>query len=167
MSRWTKFEPQNHQGKTNTWLTPLNHIKALGEFDLDPCGFIGHNTAKKIIVLPKDGLKEEWMGRVWLNPPYGRNVNSWLQKLQIHGNGVALVFARTDVKWFQGLKFDAINFLSKRIAFLNENFEQGTNAGVPSVLIAFGKNNVKSLYGLSGRIFESNGIINEVTNDLP
>ena len=100
-SRWTKHEPQNHQGKTNTWLTPLSLINALGEFDLDPCGFNGHKTAKKIIVLPDNGLAIEWTGRVWLNPPYGRNVNEWLQKLQKHNNGMALVFGRTDVKWFQ------------------------------------------------------------------
>jgi hypothetical protein len=163
MSRWTKHEPQNHQGKTNTWLTPLSLINSLGEFDLDPCGFIGHKTAKKIVVLPKDGLSIEWNGRVWLNPPYGRNVNAWLQKLQNHGNGMALVFGRTDVKWFQNLRFDGINFLSKRIAFLNDKFEQGTNAGVPSVLIAFGENNLKALHGLDGRIFESNGKINNAS----
>lgn len=160
MSRWTKYEPQNHAGKTNTWLTPLSLVNSLGDFDLDPCAFKGHATGKRLIMPPEDGLTAKWSGRVWLNPPYGDGVAKWLDKLQKHNNGMALLFGRTDVKWFQNLTFDGINFLSKRIAFLNDKFEQGTNAGVPSVLIAFGKNNISSLYGLPGRIFESNGTIN-------
>jgi len=48
MSKFSKTDPVSHHGETNTWLTPLNLIHALGEFDLDPCGFKGHQTAKKI-----------------------------------------------------------------------------------------------------------------------
>jgi hypothetical protein len=127
--------------------------------DLDPCGFPNHPTAKKLILQPIDGLKEQWNGRVWLNPPYGKGVKPWLDKLQQHGNGMALLFGRTDVKWFQGLDFSGINFLSKRIAFLNDRFEQGTNAGVPSILIAFGKNNIPYLKQKAGRVFIGNGDI--------
>ena len=57
--------------ETHSWLTPLKLIKSLGDFDLDPCAYPGHRTANELICLPNDGLKMDWFGRVWLNPPYG------------------------------------------------------------------------------------------------
>ena len=63
----------------NITLTPLELIANLGEFDLDPCGLQFHKTAKNIITLPMDGLKEPWKGKVWLNPPYS-NPSSFLKK---------------------------------------------------------------------------------------
>lgn len=65
---------QSHRAQTTTWLTPLNITDALGEFDLDPCGYPGWPTANDLICLPDDGLAADWYGRVWLNPPYGREV---------------------------------------------------------------------------------------------
>ena len=51
----------------NEWLTPIEIINALGEFDLDPCSPINRkwDTAKKHINQIEDGLKTEWEGRVW------------------------------------------------------------------------------------------------------
>src|ERR1700722_12042594 len=87
---------------TDTWLTPLELIEALGEFDLDPCGYPGHLTAKKLFCEPQhDGLKLKWSGRVWLNPPYGSECKHWMRRLIRHGRGTALVFARIETKWFQ------------------------------------------------------------------
>lgn len=147
-------DPVSHQGETNTWLTPLSIIEALGEFDLDPCGFPNHKTAKRLIVLPEDGLNSEWEGRVWLNPPYGKNTGAWLEKLANHGNGIALVFARTDTSWFQKVAHRAsgICFIAGRISFLRPNFEKGSNAGAPSILIAFGSQNAESIRAIKGVI---------------
>ena len=89
----------------NITLTPLDLISKLGQFDLDPCGLQFHKTATKIISLPDDGLFENWVGRVWLNPPYS-NPKPFIEKLSKHGNGIALVLNSTDTVWFQeyGLK---------------------------------------------------------------
>lgn len=89
----------------NITLTPLELIANIGEFDYDPCGLQFHKTAKKIISLPIDGLKEKWEGSVWLNPPYS-NPKPFMEKLAIHDNGVALVLNSTDTVWFHeyGLK---------------------------------------------------------------
>lgn len=130
-----------HEGKTNTWLTPLNFVRSLGEFDLDPCAFPGHETAKRLISLPEDGLAAQWNGRVWLNPPYGKAISHWLKKLEEHGNGIALVFSRTDTKWFQSLRPDMIFAVRGRIAFLREDLTSDSNAGHGSVLLAWGRKN--------------------------
>lgn len=153
---FTNTEPSSHEGKTNTWLTPLPLIQSLGEFDLDPCGFHGHKTAKQLIVLPEDGLKANWHGRVWLNPPYGKNTHLWLEKLKNHGNGVALIFARLETKWIQPYLVNGFFQLRGRIRFLNENMKTETTAGAPSMLIPFGRKNIGAILAsdLEGRWFQ-------------
>lgn len=130
----------NHQGESNTWLTPLSLIKNIKEFDLDPCGYKNHHTAKKIICLPNNGLDIEWYGDVWLNPPYGKYTKHWLNKLSVHGKGIALVFSRTDTEWFQNaaIKADWVFFIKGRIKFLRPDFTEATNAGHGSCLIGYG-----------------------------
>ena len=140
----------NHVGKTNVWLTPRSILDKLGDFDLDPCAAKNWPTAKNHYY--EKGLEKNWFGRVWLNPPYGKNINLWLEKLQNHGNGLALVFVRSDTKWFQNLEFDAINLMAGRIKFLQSDLTSKTNAGTPSCLIAFGKENVNALKYIKGKI---------------
>ena len=149
MRGFSKLDNPSHEGQTNTWLTPLSLIHSLGDFDLDPCAFDGHRTAKNLICLPEDGLSHDWNGRVWLNPPYGREIGSWLRKLEKHGNGIALVFGRTDTKWFQELNPDLIFFIAGTLKFLRPDFTEDTNAGHGSVLLAFGRFN-------AGQILTSN-----------
>ena len=151
---FSKLDNPRHEGATNTWLTPLPLVNALGKFDLDPCAFANHPTADKLITLPTDGLAESWKGRVWLNPPYGKSTARWIKKLRDHGNGIALVFSRTDTSWFHSAKPYAIFFLQGRISFLDENFRADTNAGHGSMLLAYGHNNVLALSasGLKGTL---------------
>lgn len=134
-------DPSNHKGQTDTWLTPLWIIEALGnDFDLDPCGFTGHPTAKKSYCLPEiDGLYEKWSGKVWLNPPYS-DLEIWLDRLANHGRGTALVFARTDTKWLQKhLRWaESVYFMRGRVKFLTENFQTKSNAGTGCVLLSYG-----------------------------
>lgn len=133
------------------WLTPPELLKQLGEFDLDPCSPIKRpwDTAKIHYTILDDGLSKKWFGRVWLNPPYGRKAAKWLNKLAAHGNGVALIFARTETEMFfehVWEKADALLFLRGRLYFHHVNGERAdANSGAPSVLIAYGQNNVTVL----------------------
>lgn len=156
MKGFSTLDNPSHEGNTNIWLTPLYLIQSLGAFDYDPCGYPNHITAKKIICLPENGLKEKWEGRVWLNPPYGRNIHLWLNKFALHKNGIALVFGRTDTKWFHSLHPDAIFFLEGRIKFMNADFKIVTNAGHGSILIAYGQHNVTAFLNskLKGTIYK-------------
>lgn len=153
---FTSTDPVSHVGDTNTWLTPLPLINSLGEFDLDPCGYVGHETARKIITLPEDGLITKWEGRVWLNPPYGRHCKDWLAKLKEHGDGIALIFARLDTKWIQEYLKNGFFSLEGRVKFLNKDFQEVTNAGAPSMLIPFGRKNIGRILAsdLKGQWFQ-------------
>lgn len=133
------------------WLTPPDIIKGLGSFDLDPCSPVNRpwDTADRHYTIEDDGLMQPWSGRVWLNPPYGREATAWLDKLGGHGNGIALIFARTETEMFFSQvwdKADALLFLRGRLYFHHVSGEKAAaNAGAPSVLIAYGAENVKAL----------------------
>lgn len=138
-------DPASGEGQTNTWLTPLHIIQELGPFDLDPCGFPGHPTAERLICLPNDGLIQPWHGRVWLNPPYGKHAVHWLEKLQKHGNGIALVFARLETNWLRPFLRDGFFVISGRLAFESPVTKKKGNAGTASILIPFGRKNIGSI----------------------
>jgi hypothetical protein len=140
-------------GRTDEWLTPPPIIRALGEFDLDPCSPVDRpwSTATNHYSVLDDGLAQAWQGRVWLNPPYGQETGTWLARLAAHGNGIALIFARTETDMFHRWgwqKADAMLFLRGRIHFydVRGNRAKG-NAGGPSVLIAYGHQNATALRG--------------------
>lgn len=129
---------------TTTWLTPPEIVPALGEFDLDPCAAPSPRpweTAKRSIELPEDGLTASWDGRIWCNPPYGRETAAWLEKMADHGNGIALVFARTETDMFirhVWRRASAILFLHGRLHFHDRNGERAkANSGGPSCLISY------------------------------
>ena len=152
---------------TNTaWLTPPGIIRFLGEFDLDPCAAPSPRpwpTAKKHIELPDDGLVHAWTGRVWLNPPYGRDngMDAWLEKMARHKNGIALIFARTETDVWQRWVWpfcDSVLFVSGRVKF---SLPDGTiakwNAGGPSALIAWSPSDTDILAasGIAGAIVKA------------
>ena len=138
-------------GSTDCWLTPPEIIEALGPFDLDPCACPGMpwRTAVQMIAPPDDGLMTPWSGRVWLNPPYGAALGAWLTRLAHHGDGIALVFARTETQAFSTAvwgRADALLFVVGRLHFHLPNGERArANSGGPSVLIAYGPDNAECL----------------------
>jgi len=153
------------QGRTDEWLTPPIILKALGEFDLDPCSPISRpwDTAKRHYTIEDDGLAQEWSGRVFLNSPYGPEMEKWIARLARHGNGMALTFARTETEWFHRHiweRADALLFLEGRIHFYRvDGTRAEANAGAPSVLIAYGPNNASILRtcGISGAFVSIRG----------
>ena len=147
----------NKNFNTNTknndeWLTPPFVIEALGDFDLDPCSPHPNrrpwNTAKTHYYEEQNGLSQEWNGRVWCNPPYGRETFKWLEKLYNHGNGIALIFARTETIGFHEQiwnKADGVFFFKGRLKFYRVDGTEGDCANAPSCLVAYGEENSRAL----------------------
>jgi hypothetical protein len=151
MSRNGMGSHQSAKMKNDEWLTPPYILESLGAFDLDPCApkIRPWDTAREHY--HELGLMKPWEGRVWMNPPYGKHTGMWLERLASHGNGIALIFARTETKMFFSEvwnKATALLFLEGRINFY---YVDGTisknSSGAPSVLIAYGKNNADVLKG--------------------
>lgn len=133
-------------GSSVEWYTPPEIFRALGlTFDLDPCappGGLPWIPAKRFLSRADDGLARPWEGRVWLNPPYGRGIDAWMRKLSAHGDGIALVHARTDTAWWREAVSGAtaLCFVAGRIKFVRGMAAplSGGASPVPSVLIAYG-----------------------------
>ena len=129
------------------WLTPPEIIQALGTFDLDPCAPPTNRrpweTAKLHYSKEEhgDGLSMEWKGRVWLNPPYGKETFKWLEKLSTHASGIALIFARTETVGFHEQiwnKAHSVYFFKGRLAFREAvTGNKGNTANAPSCLVSY------------------------------
>jgi len=139
------FTHDDKNNVTHDWWTPKYIFDALGlTFDMDvagPKGGVPWLPAKRTLTIDDDGLFVPWEGAVWCNPPYGKETGKWLERLHNHNNGIALVFARTDCRWFHDYcaKADAILFLQGRIAFVDAtNVTGGGGAGAGSMLVAWG-----------------------------
>ena len=146
------FTHESQSAETVSWYTPKWVFDKLNlQFDLDPCapeGGVPWIPANTWYSLPQDGLAETWHGLVWCNPPYGKETPKWLEKMSQHCNGVALVFSRTDVKWFHDFvaKADAVLFLKGRIQFtdgLGVTGNSGSSCG--SLLVAWGEQGSNAL----------------------
>lgn len=140
--------PHNRRigSSTDSWITPKWIIDRFGPFDLDPCACNPQPwpTAKTMVCPPDDGLLRKWDGFVWCNPPYGRSLGIWLERMAVHQNGIALVFGRTDTRAFHSHVFPScsgILFLKGRLTFCTPEGKPaplGHNSGGPSILIAYG-----------------------------
>lgn len=133
----------------DTWLTPRWILDQLGAFDLDPCAAIDNpawTRAKTVYTRDEDGLKQDWCGRVFLNPPYS-NIGPWVKKLaemqqEERGSGIALLPVTMDTDaWFDWVwpNASSILVLKGRIRFTAP--DGSTTTGRPRVavaLVAFG-----------------------------
>lgn len=86
-----------------------------------------------------DALSKPWDGRLWMNPPYGRDIGKWLKKAfeaaQYGAIVVCLIPARTDTKWWHDYVMNSaeVVFIKGRITF--EGAESG--APFPSAVVKF------------------------------
>lgn len=117
----------------NEWFTPKEYIDAvkavMGSIDLDPASCQIANTvvqAAKYYTILDDGLNKDWIGNVFLNPPYAQPlIDNFSNKLiseitsQNINQAIVLVNNATETKWFQLLasKSSAICFPKSRIKF--------------------------------------------------
>lgn len=129
---------------TDIWLTPPEIVNALAPFDLDPCSPLNRpwDTAKRHFTINDNGLLQPWEGLIWCNPPYGQQTIVWMQRMAMHNNGIALIFARTETRIFFDFVWPyakSILFLKGRLFFYKADGTKGKwNGGAPSVLIAYG-----------------------------
>lgn len=126
--------------ETNEYYTPPEYVEAardvMGGIDLDPAS---HEKAQDWIqaetfyTVADDGLSKPWFGRVWLNPPYGKdgsdsNQEIWSQHLIGEyeaghvSQAVLLVKAALGYNWFENLWWDwPVCFGRERLSFIRSN----------------------------------------------
>ena len=129
------------------WETPkelFDRIDAIWRFDLDAASSDANALCADHFTPETDGLSRSWAGRrVWVNPPYGRDIGKWVAKAHQEAMAGAIVVmllpARTDTRWWHDhvAHADEIVFLKGRLKFCLGGVEQGP-APFPSALVRFG-----------------------------
>jgi hypothetical protein len=150
------LEPHGISNENDEWYTPSWLFEAIGvEFDLDPCSPGRPPStvpARELYTKADNGLARDWHGSVWLNPPFSSK-REWYERLLAHGNGIALMPARTethDLQTYMG-GADLLLFMKGRVYF-----ERGSKPGAASsekmtcppfgiVLCAYGDRMAKAL----------------------
>lgn len=123
----------------DTWLTPLWILERLGRFDLDPCAAEAAPTrvAPTFFTKSEDGLRQEWHGRVFMNPPFSNTV-PWLEMHCRHGIGISLVPASVESQaWrsFVWKKASGIFLMHGRTRFCNPDGSYTTGRPLRSVAL--------------------------------
>lgn len=130
--------------KTEMWETPQDLFDKLNEefhFTLDVCATPENAKCENFYTPEQDGLMQPWKGIIWCNPPYGREIGSWVRRAMLSSIGdsvvVMLLPARTDTRWFHDYIYKRkrveIRFLRGRLKFGNSK----TNAPFPSMICVF------------------------------
>ena len=115
--------------KSILWETPQAFSDSLNQrycFTTDVCAVKQNAKCRHFYTPQEDGLKQQWRGRCWMNPPYGREIGKWLENAyQESLKGclvVALLPARTDTRWYHQFINNQANvtvkFLQRRIKFV-------------------------------------------------
>jgi site-specific DNA-methyltransferase (adenine-specific) len=131
--------------KTDQWATPQDFFDALNKefnFTLDVCATPENAKCQNYYTPEVDGLSQPWNGNVWCNPPYGREIGSWVKRAFIsaatgYANVVVMLLpARTDTQWFHKYIYGKaeIRFVQGRLKFGGHK----NAAPFPSMVVVFG-----------------------------
>ncbi len=123
------------------WGTPQELFDRLDRefhFTLDVCALPVNAKCRDYFSPREDGLSQKWRGVCYMNPPYGKEIEKWMQKaLNESQRGVTvvcLVPARTDTEWWHKYALQGeIRFIRGRVKF------QGATATAPfpSAIVIF------------------------------
>ena len=140
-------------GATDDWYTPPHVFNALGSaFDTDVAS-PGRSVTPWIpahTFIQACSLEAEWLGYVWMNPPFGaRNgLVPWLEKFIKHGNGICLVPDRTSAPWWQAWapRMDLILFVAPKLKFIGRDGKPGKSPAQGTCLGGIGRRAAEPLH---------------------
>lgn len=143
---------ESPKGATVEWYTPPEFFTRLGdvEFFMDPASpgkdIVPWVPANIHVTKDEDGMKSEWVGPVWLNPPYGPDAVPFIDRMLDHRYGMLLIPSRTETAVFQraARSAGAVCFLRDRIHFIRGDGYQA-RSGFASVLMAWGLRYIDAL----------------------
>jgi len=105
------------------WETPqwlFNLLDKEFHFELDVCALPDNTKCGHYFTPEMNGLKQDWIGSCWMNPPYGRTIKDWMlkakQSMKLGATVVCLVPARPDTEWWWDNCIDGeIRFIKGRL----------------------------------------------------
>lgn len=134
-----------YSSESEVWETPQDLFNRLNDefhFDTDVCATSENAKCPKFFSPSMDGLRQDWQGVCWMNPPYGKKIGAWMKKaMEAEATVVCLVPSRTDTKWWHeyAMKASEIRFIKGRLKFGDSK----NSAPFPSAIIVFRKKILK------------------------
>lgn len=117
-----------YNGNGRHWATPPEVFDPLNKefgFTLDPCATAENAKCARFFTEEQNGLLQDWSGeRVFMNPPYGREIYAWTRKAREEAAKGALVVgllpASTDLAWFHEdvIGHASVRYIRGRVRFL-------------------------------------------------
>ena len=153
------------------WETPQATFDALasefGPFDLDVCAIPENAKCVRYFSPEIDGLLQQWRGTCWMNPPYGRDIGTWMSKAyesSLEGaTVVCLVPSRTDTAWWHDYAMKGrIRFLSGRLKFVGAK----DGAPFPSAVVVFAQNEPASVESRGNAVQAASGRVDLQEDDM-
>lgn len=122
---WTDTQASS---KKDDWETPQSLFDDLHKkysFDLDAAATSQNAKLNTYYTVEDNALVQQWKGRVFCNPPYGRELKHWIKKayeesLQPYNECIVMVIpSRTDTSYWHDYIFNKaeIDFLRGRLKF--------------------------------------------------
>lgn len=137
------------------WETPDDFFNGVDEYfnvlELDVCASESNHKLYNYYTKKEDGLKQEWVGKCWCNPPYSKQ-KPWIEKAisSVNDNNAEifmLIPMNPETKYFQelilnnGLYVKSIYLIKGRLSFLQDKKKMGSPK-FGSCLIHFKHNNL-------------------------
>lgn len=135
-----------YNGDGREWRTPPEVYDPLHRefgFTLDPCSTHENAKCERHFTEQENGLVQDWSAhRVFMNPPYGREVYGWTRKARAEAERGALVVgllpASTDLAWWHDdvVGHADVRFIRGRVRFLTDGPYRASGF-FPSVIVVW------------------------------
>lgn len=119
-----------YNGNGREWATPpevFDPLNAEFGFTLDPCATASNAKCARFFTEAQNGLAQSWAGeRVFMNPPYGREIGPWTRKAREESARGALVVgllpASCDLHWWHEdvVGHAEVRYIRGRVRFLTD-----------------------------------------------
>lgn len=137
-------DPVMFSSATDMWETPQDLFDKLNDefqFTVDVCAVPSNAKCATYFTPEQNGLSQIWTGHCWMNPPYGRQVQHWVDKAyrSVRQAGqadvvVCLLPSRTDTAWWHDYCMKGeVRFLRGRLKFGGAK----NSAPFPSAVVVF------------------------------
>jgi len=138
------------ESRSNEWGTPqalFDKLNSEFDFTLDPCATDENAKCKRHFTVKDNGLAKSWEGeRVFMNPPYGRQIRHWIKKAfeEKGATVVCLIPARTDTRYWHDycMQADEIRLIKVRLKFGDSK----NSAPFPSAIVIFKERTGSSIF---------------------
>lgn len=155
------WQSASYSSDSVEWYTPEKYIKAarevIGGIDLDPASCDAANEtvkASQVFTAEDDGLEQDWHGRFFLNPPYGKKdggslAAAFCQKAIAEYDlghataGIILVNSVHSQNWQACLYDFPVCFVDHRIQFVSGDGEENKNPTFQNIFVYLGPDKAK------------------------